>query len=68
MLRREKKDVEATIPKKTETVVDVELTLNQKQYYRALLERNRKFLMRGPMKKQPQLVNILVELRKVGEK
>jgi SNF2 family DNA or RNA helicase len=31
MLRREKRDVELTLPKKTETVIEVELTLTQKR-------------------------------------
>lgn len=65
MLRREKKDVEILLPKKIETIIDVELTAYQKQYYRAILEKNRKFLMRGKLKKVPQLLNVLSELRKV---
>jgi SNF2 family DNA or RNA helicase len=65
MLRREKKDVEILLPKKIETIIDVELTAYQKQYYRAILEKNRKFLMRGKLKKLPQLLNVLSELRKV---
>lgn len=68
LLRREKGDVELTIPDKIERIVNVELTLSQKQYYRALLERNRKFLLRSSSSKQNknllQLDNILLELRK----
>ena len=47
LLRRVKENVEKSIPLKTETVIDVELTTLQKQYYRALYERNRVFLLRG---------------------
>lgn len=65
MLRREKKDVELSIPKKVETIVDVELTAYQKKYYRAILEKNRKFLGRGTTKGLPSLLNVLSELRKV---
>ena len=65
MLRREKRDVELTLPKKTETVIEVELTLTQKRWYRAVFERNRNFLMQGPSKKAPSLINVLMQLRKV---
>jgi superfamily II DNA or RNA helicase len=68
MLRREKRDVALNIPRKTETILNVEMTIQQKQFYKAILERNRKFLgrgSRGDKKELPQLVNILQELRKV---
>jgi len=39
-----KEDVAKKIPPKEETVVEVELTMMQKQYYRAVLEKNRDFL------------------------
>ena len=42
LLRRVKEDVAKDIPLKTETVVDVELTLTQKRYYRALYEHERR--------------------------
>eukprot|EP00948_MAST-09A_sp_MAST-9A-sp1_P001445 g1445.t1 len=45
LLRRLKEDVEKSIPLKKETIVDIELTTLQKQYYRALYERNREFLV-----------------------
>ena len=35
--------VEKSIPPKEETIVEVELTSIQKQYYRAVLEQNRSF-------------------------
>jgi len=67
LLRREKSDVELSIPSLLETVVHVELTITQKRYYRALLERNRKFLCRGTNGKPAVglLRNILMDLRKI---
>src|SRR5262249_43704448 len=48
------------------TIVEVELTVLQKQYYRAMLERNRQFLMKGGSSKNfPSLMNIMMQLRKV---
>ena len=60
-------DVEKSIPKKEETIIDVELTLLQKQYYRAVFERNREFLCRGASDgkiKGPKLLNLESQLRK----
>lgn len=37
--RRQKEEVEKSIPKKEETIVDVELTMLQKSYYRAIYEK-----------------------------
>lgn len=47
LLRRMKEDVAQKIPPKRETIIEVELTALQKQYYRAILERNRAFLYKG---------------------
>jgi chromodomain-helicase-DNA-binding protein 7 len=44
MLRRMKEAVEKSIPPKDETIVDIELTTLQKQYYRAIYDKNLKFL------------------------
>jgi hypothetical protein len=67
LLRRLKADVETKIPPKEETVIDVELTAVQKQYYRAIYERNTDFLLRGAKNKNnaPNLMNVVMELRKV---
>ncbi|MES1911358.1 MAG: hypothetical protein MHM6MM_003801, partial [Cercozoa sp. M6MM] len=66
MLRRVKADVErGSLPPKFETIVDVELTTTQKQYYRAVYERNREFLSRGGLEKKPSLRNVDMQLRKV---
>mmetsp|Transcript_3607 Transcript_3607/g.9944 ORF Transcript_3607/g.9944 Transcript_3607/m.9944 type:complete len:2529 (-) Transcript_3607:88-7674(-) len=65
MLRRVKEDVAKDIPAKEETVIDVELTSIQKQYYRAIFEHNLAFLNMGGRQTAPKLMNIQMELRKV---
>eukprot|EP00980_Cylindrotheca_fusiformis_P029577 scaffold23539_cov137-Cylindrotheca_fusiformis.AAC.2 len=66
MLRRVKEDVAKDIPAKEETVIDVELTSIQKQYYRAIFEHNHSFLNMGSSRATaPKLMNIQMELRKV---
>lgn len=66
MLRRVKEDVAKDIPAKEETVIDVELTSIQKQYYRAIFEHNHAFLNKGNSRQvAPKLMNIQMELRKV---
>jgi superfamily II DNA or RNA helicase len=66
MLRRIKEDVAKHIPPKEETVIEVELTSIQKQYYRAVLERNQEFLYKGLKGSNvPKLLNIVMQLRKV---
>jgi chromodomain-helicase-DNA-binding protein 7 len=65
MLRRVKEDVAKDIPAKEETVIDVELTSIQKQYYRAIFEHNHAFLNMGNSRNSaPKLMNIQMELRK----
>eukprot|EP00944_MAST-04C_sp_MAST-4C-sp1_P014431 g14431.t1 len=77
MLRRLKEDVEKSIPAKEETVVNVELTIKQKKYYRAIFERNRNVLTGGPTvskqqmgvsgekrKLSPSLINLEMQMRK----
>jgi SNF2 family DNA or RNA helicase len=66
MLRRVKEDVAKDIPAKEETLIDVELTSIQKQYYRAIFEHNHAFLNMGSTRSTaPKLMNIQMELRKV---
>lgn len=49
-----------------ETIIEVELTATQKQYYRAIIERNFKFLRKGRKSSNaPNLINTMMELRKV---
>ncbi|KAI5179577.1 hypothetical protein NEOKW01_0040 [Nematocida sp. AWRm80] len=62
MLRRMKDDVES-IPVKEETIVEVELTMIQKRFYRAILEKNIEFLGAAGSS-TPNLLNIMMELRK----
>ena len=47
LLRREKEDVEQSLPGMKETLLYVEITNLQKMCYRAVLERNRELLLRG---------------------
>lgn len=64
MLRRMKEDVETSIPMKEETIIEVELTMIQKRYYRAILEKNIEFLARDDKSNAPNLINAMMELRK----
>ncbi|CAM9926650.1 unnamed protein product, partial [Ectocarpus sp. 12 AP-2014] len=66
MLRRRKEDVTKDIPPKEETIIDVELTMVQKKYYRAIYERNHSVLNKvgAGAGKAPSLMNIQMELRK----
>lgn len=64
ILRRLKEDVEKSVPPKEETVIEVELTLIQKQFYRALYEKNVEFLHSKKEKNQQSLMNLAMELRK----
>lgn len=64
MLRRMKEDVEKTIPMKEETIIEVELTMIQKRFYRAILEKNIEFLTKGGKEPAPSLLNAMMELRK----
>jgi len=66
ILRRLKEDVEKSVPPKEETVVEVELTILQKQYYRALYEKNVQFLHRNHRKALdgPSINNLAMQLRK----
>jgi chromodomain-helicase-DNA-binding protein 7 len=47
LLRRVKEDVETTIPRLSELIISVEMTNEQKKYYRGLLEKNKKEMVRG---------------------
>ncbi|KAL9182865.1 hypothetical protein ACHAXT_004144 [Thalassiosira profunda] len=58
--------VRTTVPPKEETLIEVELTVLQKQYYRALYEKNLKFLHRNKKKPLdgPSINNLAMQLRK----
>ena len=60
LLRRVKEDVAKDIPPKEETIIDVELTTIQKQYYRAIFEKNHGFLMQTTKGSLPKLMTIQV--------
>ena len=65
ILRRLKEDVEKSVPPKEETLIEVELTVLQKQYYRALYEKNLKFLHRDKRPLDgPSITNLAMQLRK----
>jgi len=66
ILRRLKEDVEKSVPPKEETLIEVELTVQQKQYYRALYEKNVQFLHKNKKKALdgPSLNNLAMQLRK----
>lgn len=66
ILRRLKEDVEKSVPPKEETLIEVELTSSQKKYYRALYEKNVKFLHKNNKKALdgPSLNNLAMQLRK----
>ncbi|KAL2651736.1 hypothetical protein R1flu_019864 [Riccia fluitans] len=66
LLRRMKEDVEKSIPQKKETIVWVELTREQRNYYRAVYENNVGVLLKGSTGANiPSLRNVAMELRKV---
>ena len=65
MLRRLKEDVEKSIPLKSETIIEVEMTDMQRAYYKAIIERNFLFLRQGAKSNNmPNLINTMLELRK----
>ena len=67
LLKREKENVETSVPPKEEMIIEVELTAPQKQYYRALYENNKSFLCRPSATSKhngPSLTNLAMELRK----
>ena len=64
LLRREKEHVEKSMPSKEEVIIEVELTVAQKQYYRAIYEQKTGFLYKGGAKDGPSLSNLAMELRK----
>jgi SNF2 family DNA or RNA helicase len=66
ILRRLKEDVEKSVPPKEEVLIEVELTIAQKKYYRALYEKNVQFLHKNKKKALdgPSLNNLAMQLRK----
>ncbi|KAJ3669555.1 hypothetical protein LUZ60_011505 [Juncus effusus] len=62
LLRRLKSDVEKGLPPKKETILKVGLSQMQKQYYRALLQKDLEVINAGGERKR--LLNIAMQLRK----
>lgn len=60
MLRRTKEQVEKSIPRKEETIVEIELSNIQKLYYRAIFERKRELLTKNSTK--ASLMNIMMQV------
>jgi chromodomain-helicase-DNA-binding protein 1 len=68
LLRRMKKDVETSLPGKTEKILRVELSASQKELYKLVLTRNYRELaarQSGSSKNVGSLSNVLMELKKV---
>ncbi|KAJ2806066.1 ATP-dependent DNA helicase Hrp3, partial [Coemansia guatemalensis] len=67
MLRRLKKDVEKSLPNRTECILRVELSAMQVHYYKNILTRNYAVLNRNASGSgQMSLLNIMVELKKAS--
>eukprot|EP00658_Telonema_sp_P-2_P019231 TRINITY_DN17567_c0_g1_i3.p1 TRINITY_DN17567_c0_g1~~TRINITY_DN17567_c0_g1_i3.p1 ORF type:complete len:169 (-),score=52.25 TRINITY_DN17567_c0_g1_i3:108-614(-) len=65
MLRRVKKDVEKSLPNKTEQILRVEMGVMQRRYYKWILQRNFSELNRGLSGgEKSTLSNIIMELKK----
>ncbi|KAK4274486.1 hypothetical protein QN277_017696 [Acacia crassicarpa] len=64
LLRRVKKDVMKELPPKKELILRVELSSEQKEYYKAILTRNYQILTRRGGA-QISLINVVMELRKL---
>ncbi|KAF9583657.1 hypothetical protein BGW38_008927 [Lunasporangiospora selenospora] len=67
MLRRLKKDVEKSLPKKTERILRVELSQMQTHYYKNILTKNFAVLNKGVSGQgQFSLLNVAMELKKAS--
>ncbi|RCH84263.1 hypothetical protein CU098_003443, partial [Rhizopus stolonifer] len=65
MLRRLKKDVEKSLPNKSERILRVEMSELQKTYYKHILAKNFDLLSSGTESKK-QWLNIAIELKKAS--
>ncbi|VEU19477.1 DEKNAAC100795 [Brettanomyces naardenensis] len=66
ILRRLKKDVETSLPGKTERILRVELSDMQTDYYKNILTKNYTALRDGANGSQVSLLNIVAELKKAS--
>ncbi|XP_011474442.1 chromodomain-helicase-DNA-binding protein 2 isoform X1 [Oryzias latipes] len=64
LLRRVKKDVEKSLPAKVEQILRVDMTAQQKQFYKWILTRNYKALSKGTRGSSSGFLNIVMELKK----
>ncbi|VDD90096.1 unnamed protein product, partial [Enterobius vermicularis] len=64
LLRRVKKDVEKSLPAKVEQILRVDMTAQQKQYYKWILTKNYKELSKGVKGSINGFVNLIMELKK----
>ncbi|XP_031587092.1 chromodomain-helicase-DNA-binding protein 2 isoform X1 [Oreochromis aureus] len=64
LLRRVKKDVEKSLPAKVEQILRVEMSAQQKQFYKWILTRNYKALAKGTRGSSTGFLNIVMELKK----
>lgn len=66
ILRRLKKDVESSLPGKTERILRVELSDIQTDYYKNILTKNYGALREGSSGSQVSLLNVVAELKKAS--
>ncbi|VDK67509.1 unnamed protein product [Anisakis simplex] len=64
LLRRVKKDVEKSLPAKVEQILRVDMTIQQKQFYKWILTKNYKELSKGVKGSINGFVNLIMELKK----
>ena len=64
LLRRVKKDVEKSLPKKVEQILRVGLSKRQKKYYKWILTKNFNELTKGKNGSKSSFTNIMIELKK----
>ncbi|XP_075945167.1 chromodomain-helicase-DNA-binding protein 2 isoform X2 [Anarhichas minor] len=64
LLRRVKKDVEKSLPAKVEQILRVDMTAQQKQFYKWILMRNYRALFKGTRGSSSGFLNIVMELKK----
>ncbi|KAM4618886.1 chromodomain-helicase-DNA-binding protein 2 isoform 2-T3 [Polymixia lowei] len=64
LLRRVKKDVEKSLPAKVEQILRVDMSAQQKQFYKWILTRNYKALSKGNRGSSSGFLNIVMELKK----
>ncbi|KAG7259566.1 hypothetical protein CRUP_005669 [Coryphaenoides rupestris] len=64
LLRRVKKDVEKSLPAKVEQILRVDMSAQQKQFYKWILTRNYKALSKSKRGSSSGFLNIVMELKK----